>query len=149
MATISQDNHGLRLAVRYLVLVLVAVIFIFPLVFMVVSSLKPDQQLLSDTGSLRAFLPVGDIGLSNYTHAFQRAPVGLFVFNSVFVTGLTVLICLLVCSLAAFAFVFLEWRGRAVVLSIILATLIVPFETIAIPLLLLVKRPAARPAGAG
>ncbi|HRY25578.1 MAG: carbohydrate ABC transporter permease [Rhodobacteraceae bacterium] len=140
MATISQDNHGLRLAVRYLVLVLVAVIFIFPLVFMVVSSLKPDQQLLSDTGSLRAFLPVGDIGLSNYTHAFQRAPVGLFVFNSVFVTGLTVLICLLVCSLAAFAFVFLEWRGRAVVLSIILATLIVPFETIAIPLLLLVSK---------
>ena len=59
------------------VLVLIAMIFIFPLVFMVMSSLKPDQQLLADTASLRAFLPVGDISLDNYIAAFQRAPVAL------------------------------------------------------------------------
>ena len=53
-------------------------------------------------------------------------------------TGVTVMLSLLVCSLAAFAFVFLNWTGRDLVLSIILATLIVPFETIAIPLLLIV-----------
>ncbi|MCE0505920.1 carbohydrate ABC transporter permease [Roseivivax sp. GX 12232] len=140
MAQIDPSNRGLRLAARYAVLVLIAVIFIFPLVFMVVSSLKPDQQLLSDTGSLRAFLPVGDISLDNYAAAFQRAPVGLFIFNSVLVTGVTVLLSLLVCSLAAFAFVFLEWRGSGLLLSIILATLIVPFETIAIPLLLIVNQ---------
>jgi multiple sugar transport system permease protein len=108
MATVSGDNHGLRLAVRYTVLVLIAVIFIFPLVFMIMSSLKPDQQLLTDTGSLRAFLPVGDISLDNYRAAFQRAPVGLFVFNSVLVTGVTVVLSLLLCSMAAFAFVFLN-----------------------------------------
>ena len=140
MAQIDPSNRGLRLAVRYAVLVLIAVIFIFPLVFMVVSSLKPDQQLLSDTGSLRAFLPVGDISLDNYAAAFQRAPVGLFIFNSVLVTAVTVVLALLVCSLAAFAFVFLEWRGSGLLLSIILATLIVPFETIAIPLLLIVNQ---------
>ncbi|MCZ4260659.1 carbohydrate ABC transporter permease [Limimaricola sp. G21655-S1] len=140
MAQIDPSNRGLRLAVRYAVLVLIAVIFIFPLVFMVVSSLKPDQQLLSDTGSLRAFLPVGDISLDNYAAAFQRAPVGLFIFNSVLVTAVTVVLSLLVCSLAAFAFVFLEWRGSGLLLSIILATLIVPFETIAIPLLLIVNQ---------
>ncbi|WP_370163105.1 carbohydrate ABC transporter permease [Limimaricola soesokkakensis] len=140
MAQIDPSNRGLRLAVRYAVLVLIAVIFIFPLVFMVVSSLKPDQQLLSDTGSLRAFLPVGDISLDNYAAAFQRAPVGLFIFNSVLVTAVTVALSLLVCSLAAFAFVFLEWRGSGLLLSIILATLIVPFETIAIPLLLIVNQ---------
>ncbi|WP_334062725.1 carbohydrate ABC transporter permease [Limimaricola cinnabarinus] len=140
MAVIDPSNRGLRLTTRYLVLSLIALIFIFPLVFMVVSSLKPDQQLLADTASLRAFLPVGDISLDNYVAAFERAPVGLFVFNSVLVTGVTVLLSLLVCSLAGFAFVFMEWRGQGLVLSIILATLIVPFETIAIPLLLIVNQ---------
>ncbi len=137
MASISADNHGLRLVVRYMVLTLVAIIFIFPLVFMVVSSLKPDQQLLADTSSLRAFLPVGDISVDNYYAAFKRAPVGTFVLNSVIITGVTVVLSLFICSMAAFSFVFLKWQGRDLILSIILATLIVPFETIAIPLLLL------------
>ncbi|MDG1738695.1 MAG: carbohydrate ABC transporter permease [Paracoccaceae bacterium] len=140
MAAISSDNQGLRLATRYVVLTLIALIFIFPLVFMVMSSFKPDLQLLRDTSSIRAFLPVGDISLNNYTAAFERAPVGLFVFNSVLVTGVTVLLSLLLCSMAGFSFVFLQWKGRNILLSIIIATLIVPFETIAIPLLLLVSK---------
>ncbi|PDQ20798.1 sugar ABC transporter permease [Mesorhizobium sanjuanii] len=137
---INPDNHGLRLFVRYLVLCLIALIFILPLVFMITSSFKPDSQLLADTASLRAFLPVGDISLDNYFAAFRRAPVGLFVFNSVLVTGVTVFLSLLICSLAGFSFVFLRWRGRDMVLSIVIATFIIPFETIAIPLLLLVSK---------
>ena len=133
---ISADNHGLRLVVRYLVLTIIAVIFLFPLVFMLMSSLKPDLQLLEDAHSLRAFLPVGDISFDNYFAAFHRAPVGLFVMNSVIITGVTVVLSLAVCSLAAFAFVFINWKGRDLALTLILATLIVPFETIAIPLLL-------------
>jgi multiple sugar transport system permease protein len=139
MAAIT-ENHRLRLFMRYAVMVLIAVIFVFPLVFMLMSSLKPDQQLLIDTKSLAAFLPVGDISLDNYAAAFRRAPVGLFVFNSVLVTGVTVLLSLAVCSAAAFAFVFIDWRGRELVLTVILATLIVPFETIAIPLLLIASK---------
>lgn len=138
MSMISADNRGLRLVTRYAVLGLIAIIFIFPLVFMMMSSLKPDQQLLEDSGNLRAFLPVGDISLNNYTAAFERAPVATFVFNSVLVTGVTVLLSLLVCSAAGFAFVFVNWKGRGVLLSILLATLILPFETIAIPMLLMV-----------
>jgi multiple sugar transport system permease protein len=125
---------------RYMLLIIVALIFIFPLVFMIMSSLKPDQQLLMDTESIRAFLPVGDISLDNYRAAFQRAPVALFVFNSIFVTGATVLLSLFLCSLAAFSFVFLEWKGRDIILACIVATLIVPFETIAIPMLMLVNK---------
>jgi multiple sugar transport system permease protein len=140
MAVVSGENRGLRLTVRYLVLILVALVFVFPLLFMVMSSLKPTQQLLADTASLRAFLPVGDLSLDNYRDAFARAPVGLFVFNSVLVTGTTVLLSLFLCSLAAFSFAFLQWNGRGVLLSIILATLIIPFETIAIPLLLIVSK---------
>ena len=137
MADISSDNNGLRLAVRYAVLGIIAIIFVFPLVFMLMSSLKPSAQLLADTASLRAFLPVGDISLNNYVAAFQRAPVGLFIMNSVIVTGITVILSLAICSAAAFSFVFVEWKGKSLVLGIILATLIVPFETIAIPLLLI------------
>ena len=140
MAVIDPSNRGLRLVARYAVLVLIAVIFVFPLVFMLVSSLKPDAQLLADTGGLRAFLPVGDISLHNYAAAFDRAPVARFILNSVIVTGVTVVLSLFVCSLAAFAFVFLRWSGRDLVLSVILATLIVPFETIAIPLLLVASK---------
>ena len=133
---------------RYALLVAVALIFIFPVVFMVVSSLKPDDQLLRDTASLRAFLPVGDISLDNYFAAFRRAPVALFVMNSILVTSITVLAALFLGSLSAFAFTFLNWRGRDIVFSLVLATLIIPFETIAIPLLLLVnKLPAITPAG--
>jgi len=140
MALVTADNQGLRLAARYATLSLVALIFLFPLVFMVVSSLKPDQQLLADTSSIRAFLPVGDISLDNYVKAFERAPIGRFMANSVFVTVTTVLMSILLCSLAAFSFVFLDWKGRGVLLSVIVATLIIPFETIAVPLLLLVSK---------
>ena len=78
MAVVTGDSRGLRLAVRYLVLALVGTIFLFPLIFMVMSSFKPTAQLLSDTSSLRAFLPVGDISLDNYFAAFRRAPIGLY-----------------------------------------------------------------------
>jgi multiple sugar transport system permease protein len=125
---------------RYALLIVVALIFCFPLVFMIMSSLKPDLQLLTDTESFRAFLPVGDISLNNYFAAFKRAPVGLFVFNSAFVTGTTVILSLFLCSLAAFSFVFLQWKGRDVILAAIVATLIIPFETIAVPMLMLVNK---------
>ena len=129
----------MSIAVRYLLLVWIALIFIFPIVFMVISSFKPDLQLLSDSSSLRAFLPVGDLSFENYRNAFNRVPIHVFIFNSVFITGVTVVLSLVFCSMAAFTFIFLEWKGRSIVFSIVLATLIIPFETIAIPLLLIVN----------
>lgn len=139
MATVEGSNTTWDKAWRYGLLILVAAIFIAPLLFMVMSSLKPDPQLLADTSNLRAFLPVGDVSFDNYVGAFQRAPVATFIFNSVFVTTLTVALSLFVCSLAAFSFVFLKWRGQGAALGIIIATLIVPFETIAIPMLIVVN----------
>ena len=44
------------------------------------------------------------------------------------------------CSLAAFAFVFIDWGGKAIIFSILLATLIIPYETIFIPLLLMASQ---------
>jgi multiple sugar transport system permease protein len=138
--TVKGRGYQLSMFWRYLLLVLVALIFIFPIVFMLISSLKPDLQLLSDTASLRAFLPVGDISFNNYQEAFQRVPIVLFMFNSVFTTAVTVLVGLFLNSLAGFAFAVLRWPGKNIILAILIATLIVPFETIAVPLLLIVNK---------
>jgi multiple sugar transport system permease protein len=133
---------------RYGLLAVIALVFIFPVVFMLMSSLKPDLQLLRDTQSFRAFLPIGDISLDNYFAAFRRAPVALFVMNSILVTSITVIAALFLGWLAAGALTFLNRSGRDHVVSLVLATLIIPFETIAIPLLLLVnKLPMITPTG--
>ncbi|MDE2914729.1 MAG: carbohydrate ABC transporter permease [Paracoccaceae bacterium] len=132
-------ERKVRLTGRYILLGFIACVFIFPIIFMIMSSLKPDLQLLSDSASFRAFLPVGDISFNNYREAFDRAPVALFIFNSVFITAATLVLSLFLASIAAFAFVFIDWWGKSFVLSLIIATYILPFETVAVPLLLLVN----------
>lgn len=125
---------------RYVLMCLLAIIFLFPIVFMIVSSFKPDIQILRDSSSLRAFLPVGELSFDNYRKAFERVPTARFIFNSVFITSVTVGLSLFINSLAGYSLALLDWKGRDTVLLVIIATLIVPFETIAIPLLLLVSR---------
>jgi multiple sugar transport system permease protein len=123
-----------------LLMLLLAVFFLFPLVFMFVSSLKPDGQIFADVSSFRAFLPVGDISLDNYSGVFDRVPVGRFLINSIFVTSAIVVLGLFVNSLAGFALSRMEWRGRKIVFVAIIATLIIPFETIAIPMVYWVSK---------
>jgi multiple sugar transport system permease protein len=128
------------LALRGVLMVILALFFLFPIVFMLVSSLKPDRQLLADTSSFRAFLPIGDISLNNWAGVFERVPALQFLTNSLIITGTTVALGIVVNSMAGFALSRMRWRGQHWVLAIIIATLIVPFETIAIPLLLLVSK---------
>jgi len=59
---------------QYVLLVLLTGIFIFPLVFMIVSSFKASNtQIFDDLRSLRAFLPVGEITLKNYVSVFANS----------------------------------------------------------------------------
>lgn len=125
---------------RYLLMTLLGVIFLFPIVFMLVSSFKPDFQILQDSGTLRAFLPVGTLSLDNYREAFARVPTARFIFNSVFVTTITVLLGLVINSMAGFSLASMQWPGRNAVLTLIITTLIIPGGTVAIPLLLIVSR---------
>ncbi len=129
-----------RALLGYVPMVLLAAFFLFPLVFMFVSSLKPDAQILGDIGSPQAFLPVGDISTQNYVDVFDRVPVARFIANSVFVTVTVVGLGLVVNSMAGFALSRLEWTGRKVLLTVVIATLIVPFETIAIPMVYWVSK---------
>lgn len=140
MREVTQTQKNLLLYTRYLLLILVALIFILPLIFMIMSSFKPDLQLLRDSSSIRAILPVGDLSLDNYEEAFERVPMVRFITNSILVTAITVVLSLVINSMAAYSLAIVRWRGKGIILSIILATLIIPFEVIAIPMLLLVNQ---------
>jgi ABC-type glycerol-3-phosphate transport system permease component len=73
---------GLRRAGGNLVRVLLVGFFAFPLLFMFMSSLKPDDQIFADLDSIKAFLPVGDISLSSYTGVFETVPAARFLANA-------------------------------------------------------------------
>jgi multiple sugar transport system permease protein len=142
MVSHAVENPWARvtIALRYVLMILLGLIFFLPILFMVVSSLKPSLHLLQDSASFRAFLPVGDLSFQNYMDAFRRAPIARFIFNSVLVTSTTVTLGLIVNSMAGYALAVPRWKGKEIILTLIIATLIVPFETRAIPLLLIVSR---------
>ncbi|HEY6796346.1 MAG TPA: carbohydrate ABC transporter permease [Kineosporiaceae bacterium] len=133
-ATRSRRDRGIGTAGGYLGRTVLAAFFAFPIVFMFVSSLKPDDQIFADLSSLKAFLPVGHVSLDNYTKVFDTVPAWRFLVNSIAISVLTVVLGILVNSLAAFALSRMRWRGRGFVLAAIIATLVVPFETFALPL---------------
>jgi multiple sugar transport system permease protein len=136
----QKNKNRLTTVIRYTLMILLGSIFVFPMLFMVISSFKPGLQILQDSASLRAFLPVGELSLQNYFDAFDRAPVARFIFNSILVTSITLALGLFLSSLAAFALANLRWKGQGIVLTVVIATFIVPFETIAVPLLMIVSR---------
>ncbi len=123
----------------YVLLTGIAFVFLFPIVFMVISSFKPSTVIFRDVRSLDAFLPT-TFTLENYDRVFARTNFARFMFNSAVISTVTVLLSLIVNSMAAYALARLRWRGQALVLTIIIALLTVPFEAIAIPLLFLVNR---------
>jgi multiple sugar transport system permease protein len=114
--------------------IVLALVFTLPLIFMFVSSLKPDLQIFKDLGSWRAFAPIGHISFDNYLGVFDRVPFLRFLLNSIGISAITVALGLFINSLAAFGLSRLQWRGQQLVLTAIIATLIVPFETLALPL---------------
>ena len=132
-------SFGVKFA-QYFVNVILVMFFIFPLVFMVVSSFKGNQQIFADLRSLLAFMPVGDLSLAKYTSVFEKSKFFRFLLNSLFVSVITIALALLVNSLVAYALSRMKWQGQKIVLAIIIATLIIPGETVIMPLLLLVSR---------
>lgn len=115
--------------------ILLTLVFGLPLLFMIVSSFKPDLQIFADLGGIQAFLPIGDLTLDNYTGVFERVPFAQFLMNSILISALTVTLGLVVNSMAAFALSRMRLPGRKIFLGIVLATLIVPFEVMALPML--------------
>jgi multiple sugar transport system permease protein len=131
---------ALTTALRYAVNIVLLFVFVFPIVFMIMSSFKSKDAIFADMRSFRAFLPVGDLSLDNYVAVFTQSKFPIFVLNSVGISVVTIGLGLLINSLAAYALSRMVWRGQRLVLTLIIATLIIPSETIVIPLLLLVSR---------
>jgi multiple sugar transport system permease protein len=127
------------LVLQYALAIFFMLLFCLPLLFMISSSLKDPQAIFADVKSWKAFFPVGDVNFDQYLGVFERLPMAQFVFNSLFVSGVVVIAGLFVNSLAAFAIARLRFRGQNTLLVFLIATLVIPFETIAMPLLVLVN----------
>lgn len=130
-----------RLMITYILMVVLVCFFLFPIVFMLISSLKADEaQVLRDMSSLAAFIPYGTISLENYQDVFDRVAFGRYLYNSLVIVTITVSFGLFFNSLAAYALARIPFVGRRLMLAIVIALIIIPFQAIAVPLLLLVNQ---------
>jgi len=134
-------RKNISIILNYLLLIAIALFFLFPIVFMFVSSIKNNEtQIIRDMSSLSAFIPYGDLGLKNYFDVFKQMPFARFMFNSVFIVSSTVLGGLVLNSMIAYALARLRFKGRAFIVSFIITLMIIPIEAVVIPLLLMVNR---------
>lgn len=127
------------MVMSYALLGVLTLVFVLPIVFMLVSSLKGADAIFADLRSWRAFLPVGALSLDNIQYVFARGNFQKYAVNSVIITLVTVALSIVVNSMAAFAMARLNWPGKRLVFAFVIAILIIPFEAIAIPLLMLVS----------
>ncbi|WP_416676826.1 carbohydrate ABC transporter permease [Egbenema bharatensis] len=82
------------------------------------------------------FLPESPT-IENFVRVWQTEPFGQYLFNSLLVAGLTVGLNLLFCALAAYPLARLKFRGREVIFSLIVSTILIPFQIVMIPLYIL------------
>jgi multiple sugar transport system permease protein len=134
-----KTKFSIGLAIQYALAIFFMLLFSLPLLFMISSSFKDPQAIFGDVKSWKAFFPVGDVNFDQYLGVFDRLPLGLFLFNSIFISSVVVLLGLFVNSLAGYAIARLKFKGQNVILVGLIATLVIPFETIAMPLLVLVN----------
>lgn len=119
----------------YALLVTSALIFAFPLLWMVLSSLKPSTQLVEDPYAL---LP-REWQWSNYVEAVQAMPYLRYLRNTLLLAGGSVVGSVLSCSLVAYGFARIRWRGRNVLFGILIATMLLPWHVTMIPRFLLLR----------
>jgi multiple sugar transport system permease protein len=119
----------------YVLLVPAGLFALVPFAWMVATSLKPNDHLLSIPPEL---WPAGAT-LASYQRVWQAFPIPQFFLNSAIVAIGVTLGQLFTCSLAAYAFARLHWRGRELVFLLYLVTLMVPFQVTVTPLFILMR----------
>lgn len=124
----------------YAFMVFLGFLFLFPIIFMIVAAFKENQYVIADLASVSAFIPEpSKLTTANIEDVFDRVRFGRLMFNSIFITLVTVTAGLFINSMAAYVLARLNWIGRAVVLSIVVSLIIIPLEAIAVPLLMQVN----------
>ena len=119
---------------RHLFLITCSFIMVYPLLWMVSSSLKPDNEIFGD-----AWLWPSTFEWSNYTEGWDALVVSFtrFYWNSIVVTVLSVIGNVLSCSFAAYAFARLEFNGKNIWFALMMMTLMIPYHIVLIPQYLL------------
>jgi multiple sugar transport system permease protein len=122
--------------VSQILLSLVALLFLVPIIWMLVSALKPSAEVFTTPPTLFG----SEVKFSNFVEAWNYLPFGRFILNTVFVAGIGTLITLVASAMSGYAFARLNFRFRGGLFVLYLSTLIVPQEVIVIPMFLVMQR---------
>ncbi|MCL4530454.1 MAG: carbohydrate ABC transporter permease [Chloroflexi bacterium] len=114
----------------YIVLCVIAVVTVFPFVWVITTSLKGPQDSVA---AIPLQLLPQHPTFANYVRVWNQLPVGNFFINSIVVAVATVVLNLLFTSLAAYPFAKMNFRGRDAIFYLLLATFIVPPQLTYIP----------------
>lgn len=111
----------------YLALVIGALTFIYPFIWMVSASLSPESEI----GDLTLFPSVFTI--QNYVQMVSKIPIGRALLNSIFVASVTTFGVLVFGSMIGYALSRLHFKGRNAIFLIIIFTMTLPFQITLIP----------------
>ena len=115
-------------------LLLFALVMLTPLLWLLSTSLKGvAEDIFSSPPGLLPTQP----SLQAYGTLFSQSPMGQYLLNSAMVRGFSVIANLLFCSLAAFPLARMKFRGRGMALALVVATILIPFQVVMIPLYVL------------
>jgi multiple sugar transport system permease protein len=127
----NRTRRMLRLTLTYVVLVLIALVFLVPLAWMVSTSLKPKSQWFS----AEIYWIPKTITLANYQSLLDNpaTPIARWFMNSLLVGAMATVAILIIDSLAAYAYARMEFRGRNLLFAVLLATLFLPGMMFLVP----------------
>ena len=118
-----------KTVVTYVTMYGLAFLTLVPFLWMILTSLKDMSEIFVYPPK---FFP-SEFFIENYVKAFEAAPFGRYYFNSIFVATLVTLGQLITCSMAAFAFARLRFKGRNMLFYLFLATMMIPYNVTMIP----------------
>ena len=129
--TISKEKKQAKVVstLIYIFLVLLAVIYIVPLLWVVITSLKNDSTLM-----LSPWAMPEHIEWSNYSFAWTKGHLGTAMLNSFIVCSITLIVSMIFGSMAAFAIAKLRWKLSKIAMYYFLIGMMIPIHTILIPL---------------
>jgi putative chitobiose transport system permease protein len=118
----------------YGLLAAIALLMLFPLLWLLSTAFKsPAENIFQFPPQLLPSQPT----FNNFVRVWQTNPFGRYLFNSTLVAVLTVGLNLLFCALAAYPLARLEFRGREIIFTAIVTTIMIPFQIVMIPLYIL------------
>ena len=113
--------------------IIIGLIFVSPLVWMISASLKPETKIFANMNSLMTFFPV-DASLANYQEVFSRLDMGRVFGNTLLYIGLILFFDLLVNSLCGYALAKFDFKGKNLIMNLVVALMVLPMEAIMLPL---------------